>query len=52
MPTLGFPVKFSETPATVRTGPPMLGEHTREVLAQLGYGDAQIEALYAADTVR
>ncbi len=52
VPTLGFPVKFSETPATVRTGPPMLGEHTREVLAQLGYGDAQIEALYAADTVR
>jgi crotonobetainyl-CoA:carnitine CoA-transferase CaiB-like acyl-CoA transferase len=30
------PVKFSKTPATVRLHPPRLGEHTGEVLAELG----------------
>ena len=30
--TVGFPVKFSETPGSVRRGAPVLGEHTREVL--------------------
>jgi crotonobetainyl-CoA:carnitine CoA-transferase CaiB-like acyl-CoA transferase len=52
VPTIGFPVKFSETPATVRSGPPTLGEHTRNVLEELGYGAEEIEALYAAETVR
>ena len=52
VPTLGFPIKFSETPATVRSGPPSLGEHTRTVLEELGYGEAEIEALYGAATVR
>ncbi len=49
--TIGFPVKFSDTPATVRSGAPTLGEHTREVLGELGYDAAQIEALYTANTV-
>jgi crotonobetainyl-CoA:carnitine CoA-transferase CaiB-like acyl-CoA transferase len=52
VPTIGFPVKFSETPATVRSGPPTLGEHTRNVLEELGYSTEEIEALYAAATVR
>ncbi len=52
VPTLGFPVKFSETPATVRSGPPTLGEHTRDVLGELGYSEERIESLYAAETVR
>ncbi|MDH3420636.1 MAG: CoA transferase [Gammaproteobacteria bacterium] len=50
--SIGFPVKFSATPATVRSGPPTLGEHTRDVLEELGYSEAKIEALYAAATVR
>ncbi len=49
--TIGFPVKFSDTPATVRSGAPTLGEHTREVLGELGYDAAQIDALYTANTV-
>ncbi len=52
VPTLGFPVKFSDTPATVRSGPPTIGEHTRAVLEELGYGAEEIETLYAAATVR
>ena len=34
--TLGFPVKMSDTPLRVRRPPPLLGEHTREVLGEEG----------------
>lgn len=33
---LGLPVKFSETPGQVRLAPPLLGEHTDEVLREIG----------------
>jgi len=49
--TLGFPVKFSTSPATIRRGAPVLGEHTREVLGEMGYSQAQIDALTASCTV-
>jgi crotonobetainyl-CoA:carnitine CoA-transferase CaiB-like acyl-CoA transferase len=35
--TLGPVAKLSATPATVRAAPPMLGEHTAAILAELGY---------------
>ena len=41
----GFPVKLSETPSAVRHAPPLLGEHTNEVLTELGYTSDQIENL-------
>ena len=43
--TLGAPVKFSATPGGVTRGAPLLGEHTREVLAEYGYDDDEIDAL-------
>ena len=45
MKTLGPPVKFSATPGRVRHGAPQLGQHTREVLKEYGYSEAQIDKL-------
>ena len=43
--TLGLPVKFSKTPGGLRRGAPLYGEHTREVLAECGFGADDIAAL-------
>jgi len=36
--TLGFPIKMSATPPAVRRAPPLLGEHTPEVVGALDHG--------------
>ena len=43
--TIGLPVKFSATPGAVRTGAPIYGEHTSDVLREYGFDDAEIGAL-------
>ena len=48
---LGCPVHFSATPTSVTRPAPVLGEHTREVLAEAGYSDAEIDALVAEGVV-
>jgi formyl-CoA transferase len=46
VPMAGIPVKFSVTPASVRLPPPLLGQHTDEVLKTwLGMTDEAIEDL-------
>ena len=39
---IGIPVKFSETPGSLRLAPPNHGEHTQEILKGLGYEDEEI----------
>jgi crotonobetainyl-CoA:carnitine CoA-transferase CaiB-like acyl-CoA transferase len=43
--TLGHPVHYSATPAEITRGAPLLGEHTREVLAEHGYSLAEVDKL-------
>jgi crotonobetainyl-CoA:carnitine CoA-transferase CaiB-like acyl-CoA transferase len=51
VPALGLPIKFSDTPGSVRCAAPLLGQHTRAVLRSLDYSDAQIDALEHAGAV-
>jgi formyl-CoA transferase len=45
VPNIGFAVKLSGTPQQVRRHPPLLGEHTEEVLAEAGIGREQVARL-------
>ena len=45
------PIKLSATPVQYRRPPPLLGEHTAQVLSELGIVDAEIEKLRAAGAI-
>lgn len=44
-PTLGSPIKMSDTPTVVRRRAPLLGEHTEEVLREAGFSEADIRRI-------
>jgi crotonobetainyl-CoA:carnitine CoA-transferase CaiB-like acyl-CoA transferase len=53
VPTVANPVGFSSTPVSYRSAPPLLGQHTAEVLSDcLGMEDHQVHALSEAGIVR
>ena len=51
VPLANTPVRLSATPGGIRHRAPMLGEHTDEVLRELGYSDGEIARLRAAEVV-
>jgi crotonobetainyl-CoA:carnitine CoA-transferase CaiB-like acyl-CoA transferase len=46
--SIGNPIKFSETPVSYRLPPPQLGEHTIEVLRELGYSEEEARDMSSA----
>ena len=48
--TVGNPIKMSDSPADVKRSP-LLGEHTEEILAELGFGANDIAALRAEKVI-
>ena len=48
--TVGSPIKFSDMKPEI-TGSPLLGEHSDEVLAELGYTKAQVAEMHAKEVV-
>ena len=49
---LGSPLKLSAQPTSIRRPPPVLGEHTDEILAEAGYTTEQVTELREAGVVR
>ncbi len=48
----GMPYHMNNQPPEIRHGPPVLGEHTAEILVELGYSDAGMSELVDAGAVR
>ncbi|MDO8784770.1 MAG: CoA transferase, partial [Syntrophales bacterium] len=49
---LGVPVKLKKTPGRPQLPPPLLGEHSEEILREIGYTDEQIGELAAAKVIK
>ena len=51
MRMVGIPIKLSESPGEIRLPPPMLGEHTGEILLDLGYSADEVQQMRAEGVV-
>lgn len=47
----GVPYRFSRTPGSLRQSPPTLGQHTDEILAEIGFTPAEIDGLRSEGAV-
>ena len=52
IPQLGIPLRFSETPGSLRLPPPRHGEHTDEILRDLGYSPEKLHDLRERGIIR
>lgn len=48
---MGIPLQLSMTPGSIRRPPPLLGQHTDEILREHGYADGEIDALKAEGAI-
>ena len=48
---VNIPVRLSDTPGSIRSPAPEVGQHTEEVLRELGYDDGEIARLRAERTI-
>lgn len=51
VPQVASPMRFADAPIQYRRPPPLLGEHSDEVLRELGYDESRIAALRHAGTI-
>ena len=52
VPLVASPMRLSKTPVEYRTAPPLLGQHTAQVLQDvLGLGSASVKALKEAGVI-
>jgi len=48
---VGVPVKFGDTKPSIRRGPPLLGEHTEEILIEAGIARKKMKWLKKCSTI-
>jgi crotonobetainyl-CoA:carnitine CoA-transferase CaiB-like acyl-CoA transferase len=51
VPLVASPMRFADSPLPDCTAPPLLGQHSEQILAELGYGEAEVQALRAAGAI-
>jgi crotonobetainyl-CoA:carnitine CoA-transferase CaiB-like acyl-CoA transferase len=48
---VGIPVKLGSTPGSIKSGAPKVGEHSNEILADIGYSDDQINGFVGSGVI-
>jgi crotonobetainyl-CoA:carnitine CoA-transferase CaiB-like acyl-CoA transferase len=51
LPLVGSPIRLSATPVESPRAPPLLGQHTDDVLREAGYSDDEVAALRARGAI-